>query len=484
MRFFKFKTLDELRAEVERLGLAEILKFDENLEFVFKPIEISGLKIGNRFAIHPMEGCDGTLDGRPDELTFRRWRRFGAGGVKLIWGEATAVVEEGRANPRQLLLNEKNLKFFAELVKTTREEHKKIWGDDSDLVIGIQLTHSGRWSYKKPMIAFHNPVVDKLTFVDKDKKITIDDSYPVVSDKYLEKLEDKFVECAKLAYEAGFQFIDIKQCHTYLLNELLAGKTRGGKYGGDFQNRTRFIRNVISKIKSELGDKILLASRINVFDCIPFVKGEDGIGRPVEYPVPYLFGFGVNENDPLKPDLTEPIKLVELLSSLGVKMINISMGSPYYNPHIGRPFETPPFDGYIQPEHPLIGVARHFKLTAEIKKAIDSFNKSEGEILVVGTGYSYLREYFIYAGEANLKENKVSIVGVGRGALAYPDFISDLKKYSKLNPSKVCITISHCTNLMRSKHNELGQFPTGCVPRDRVYAEIFRVARERWKTLM
>ncbi len=479
MKFFKFKTLEELIAEVEKLGLGEILKFDENLALIFQPIEIGRLKIGNRFAIHPMEGCDGTLDGKPDELTFRRWERFGAGGAKLIWGEATAVVEEGRANPRQLLLNERNFKLFAELVEKTRQAHKKVWGDDSDLVIGIQLTHSGRWSYKKPIIAFHNPVVDKLTFVDKDKKISIDESYPVASDDYLEKLEDEFVKCAKLAYEAGFQFVDIKQCHTYLLNELLAGKIRDGKYGGDFQNRTRFIRNVITKIKSELGEKIFIASRINVFDCIPFVKGDDGVGKPVEYPLPYLFGFGVNENNPLEPDLTEPVKLVEMLCSLGVKIINISMGSPYYNPHIGRPFETPPIDGYIQPEHPLIGVARHFKLTAEIKRAVDSLNNLIDKVLVVGTGYSYLREFFVYAGEANLKENKVSIVGVGRGALAYPDFVYDLKNYGRLNSSKVCITISHCTNLMRSKHNELGQFPTGCVPRDRVYAEIFKVAREK-----
>ncbi len=472
MRFFKFKTIEEIKAEVQRLGLDEFIKFEDKLETVFKPVRFGKLTIGNRFAIHPMEGCDGTLEGKPDELTFRRWERFGASGAKLIWGEATAVVEEGRANPRQLLLNERNLSVFSNLVQKTRKAHREIWGDDSDLVIGIQLTHSGRWSYKKPIIAFHNPVVDKLTYIDKSRRVTIDENYPVAPDDYLERLEDEFVKCAKLAFEAGFQFVDIKQCHTYLLNELLAGKTRIGKYGGDFQNRTRFIRNVISKIKSELGDKIEIASRINVFDCIPFVKDTDGVGKPVSCPVPYLYGFGVKEENPLEPDLTEPIQLVKMLASMGIKLINISMGSPYYNPHIGRPFETPPIDGYVQPEHPLIGVARHFKLTSKIKNAVND------EVIIVGTGYSYLREFFIYAAEANIKDGRVSIVGIGRGALAYPDFLLDLKKYGKLNSSKVCITVSHCTNLMRSKHNELGQFPTGCVPRDKVYAEIFKIARE------
>lgn len=468
MRFFNFKKLDDLKFEVKHLKLDDVIKFEEKLSKVFEPLKFDELKIGNRFAVHPMEGCDGTLDGKPDELTFRRWERFGAGGAKLIWGEATAVVEEGRANPRQLFLNEKNLKYFAELVKKTRDAHKKIWGDDSDLIIGIQLTHSGRWSYQKPFIVFHNPVVDKLTFIDRKRRTTIPSEYPTVSDDYLEKLEDQFVKCAKLAYEAGFQFVDIKQCHTYLLNELLAGKTRSGRYGGDFSNRTRFIKNVVEKIKSEIGNRIKIASRINVFDCLPFIKDDTGVGKPVEYPIPYVYAFGVNEENPLEPDLTEPIKLVKLLYSLGVKLFNISMGSPYYNPHIGRPYETPPWDGYIQPEHPLVGVARHFKLTAEIKKNLQE------DAIVIGTGYSYLRHFLVYAGEANLKEGKVSMIGLGRSALAYPDFFIDLKKNGMLNPSKVCITISHCTNLMRSKHNELGQFPTGCVPRDTVYAKIFK----------
>lgn len=270
MKFFNFKRLEDLKLKVKNLNIDNLIKFEEQINKVFEPIVFDDLKIGNRFAIHPMEGCDGTLDGRPDELTYRRWEKFGSGGAKLIWGEATAVVDEGRANPRQLLLNERNLKYFADLVERTKQAHKKIWGDDSDLVIGIQLTHSGRWSYQRPLIAFHNPVVDKFTFVDKRRKITIDDNYPVVTDDYLEKIEDEFVKCAKLAYKAGFQFVDIKQCHTYLLNELLAGETRKGKYGGDFSNRTRFVKNVIEKIKSELGNKIKIASRINVFDCIPF----------------------------------------------------------------------------------------------------------------------------------------------------------------------------------------------------------------------
>ncbi|MFQ6044647.1 MAG: NADH:flavin oxidoreductase, partial [Candidatus Poribacteria bacterium] len=259
----------------------------------------------------------------------------------------------------------------------------------------------------------------------------------------------------------------IKQCHTYLLSELLAAKTREGRYGGSFENRTRFVRNVIGKIKNELGDKLMLATRINVYDGLPYRKNEaTNIGVPRPYPIPYPYAFGVNEMDPLQVDLTEPMMLVKLLRDLGVKMVNISMGSPYFNPHIIRPFERPPIDGYESPEHPLIGVDRHFRATGEIQRAFP-------DLVIVGTGYTWLRQYLLYAAEANARDKKVSIAAVGRGAIAYPDYAKDGLTAGKLDPKKVCLTVSFCTALMRAKNNELGQFPTGCVPRDKVYVPIY-----------
>src|SRR5437899_738960 len=220
--------LEQLRAECEQL--------------------IQTLRVGNRLCIQPMEGCDGTLDGRPDELTLRRYRRFGAGGAKLIWGEATAVIEEGRANPRQLLINEQTAPDLERMLRECRQAHRQAFGSDDDLVVGLQLTHSGRYSYRRPLIAFHDPLLDPRTIVDKASGKTVDSDYPLLDDDYLKRLADQYVAAAQLAHQIGFQFVDIKQCHRYILSELLAAKTRPGPYGRSVENRIRLARDIIGRI--------------------------------------------------------------------------------------------------------------------------------------------------------------------------------------------------------------------------------------------
>ncbi len=463
---FSYKTLEDLKRAVGALGVD--VTFEEKLEAISRPVVIGERKIGNSLAVHPMEGCDGMLDGRPDELTYRRWERFGEGGAKLIWGEATAIVPEGRANPRQLMLNDGTMGDMERLLKGTRAKHREAFGGDSDLMVGIQLTHSGRYSHPRPLIAYHHPQVDRVTYADKSRGILVTEDYPVVSDDYLEKLEDSYAVAVAIAAEIGFDFVDIKQCHTYLLNEILGARTRPGKYGGSFENRTRFIRNVLAKIKDKVGDRIIVGSRINAFDGIPFLEDpETGIGKPMEYETPYRYSFGVDQYNPLREDLTEVIQFVRLLVESGVQLLNISLGSPYYNMHIGRPFERPPVDGYQAPEHPLIGVERHFRLTGQIQEAFPN-------LPIVGTGYSWLQKFFINAAESNLRRGRVKIVGVGRGAIAYPTYARDVLNGVDLKSSKVCYGVSFCTDLMRSKNNELGQFPTGCVPRDPVYTKIYK----------
>ncbi len=494
---FKYNTLDEIAEDCARRSLG--IRFQENIEPLYQPIEIAGRKIGNRLAVHPMEGSDATDDGKPGELTFHRWGRFATGGAKLIWGEAAAVVPEGRSNPRQLALFEENAKEFAQLVKQTRRAHRDKFGTDSDLLVGIQLTHAGRHCFRNPTIAFHSPVHDRFSFLDKSSGIPLPDDYPVATDDYLERLEDRFVEAARLARNAGFDFVDIKQCHSYLLNELLAARSRPGKYGGSFDNRTRFIRNVVRKIKEANGDDMLIACRMNVFDGVPFTKNlQTGRGVSISFDTPYVFGWGVNAANPVEPDLSEPKRLIELLYGLGVRLFSVSCGSPYWSPHLVRPFTSPVKGGYSTPEHPLLGVERMFRLTAEVQEAFPTEKVSHGcpakgtvpeaehlqheswdtpAVPVVGAGYSWLRQFLLNAAAANVMEGKVSIVGAGRASLAYPDFVDDGHRDGKMNPSRVCLADSMCSNMLRGMGKDDRKIPAGCAVRDSIYKDLYKFVK-------
>lgn len=455
MPFFHYRTLDELTEEVQRLGVEEHIRFADTVQELLRPVRVDGRELWNAFGYHPMEGCDGTPNGRPSALTWRRYERFAAGGGALLWFEATAVLPEGRANPRQLCLTEKTAKDFEALLQKVRQVHKEVFGEER-ILCGIQLTHSGRYCFEHPVIAYHDPALDKRRGIPSD--------YPVIGDDELDALQDAFVSAALLAWKIGFDFVDIKQCHRYLLNELLAAKTRKGKYGGSLENRTRFAREVILRLREETRGELFIASRLNAYDGPAF----DERGKPMEYPKPFLYGFGCDEREPLQMDLTEPILWAREMAELGVRLINVTMGNPYANPHIGRPFDKPPIDGYEPPEHPLVGVARHFAVTAALKQTVGE------KALVVGTGYSFLRQFLALAGEANKRAGKVDIVAVGRGAIAYPDYVRDLLEKGTLQVNKVCLAVSFCTTLMRTKAHPLGQAPTGCVPRDPIYAKLYQ----------
>jgi 2,4-dienoyl-CoA reductase-like NADH-dependent reductase (Old Yellow Enzyme family) len=467
-RYFKYKSRPALLDDARRLGLE--LSLDEDLSPLQATISVGRRLVGNRLAIQPMEGCDGNLDGTPGELTLRRYRRFGAGGAKLIWGEACAVVPEGRANPRQLVISNSTAAALEQLLTTCRQAHRQSCGSDDDLLIGLQLTHSGRYSFARPLLAQHDPLLDPRTIVNKTTGETATAGYPLLSDDMLDGLIEEYQAAAALAYRIGFDFVDLKQCHRYLLNELLAARTRPGKYGGSFENRTRFIRELVRRIRQNHPDEII-ATRINVYDGIPYVKGGDGIGVPVPFHRPVLSSWGTCLDDPFEPDLTEPIALAGMLREDGVQLINVSLGNPYASPHLIRPFEYAPPDGYETPEHPLIGVARHFRLTAEIRRAYP-------ELSVVGSGYSWLQAFALQAGAANVREGKTSLAGIGRGALAQPDMGLRMLRGESLDNKRLCRTFSYCTALMRSKHNDVGQFPTGCPPFDKeVYGPVWDEAR-------
>ena len=457
-RFFKYKSIAELEAENARLGIA--LRFSNDLAPLFQPLTIGTRTVGNRWCVHPMEGCDGELDGRPGELTFRRYRRFGDGGAKMIWGEACAVTDEARANPRQILLNESTKADFARLVAECRAAHRAANGDDSDLLIGLQLTHSGRYSYRRPLIATHDPLLVGRY------KVTTDT--PLLGDDELKRLVDDYVAAAKHAVEVGFDFLDVKQCHRYLLNELLGARNRPGPYGGNLENRTRLPREIFQAIRAAVPSYIILATRLNVFDGIPFTDA----GEPVPHSLPLLNGWGMSEFDPLTPDLAEPLAWVAEMRTLGVQLVNVTMGNPYAQPHFGRPFETPPPDSYESPEHPLIGVNRHFHATELVQR-------SQPDLAVVGTGYSYLQDFLPQAAAANVSDNRVSLVGVGRASLSQPDWVRQLREQGTLDRKRTCRTFSYCTALMRAKDHPLGQFPTGCPPFDKeAYGNVWKEVQE------
>lgn len=461
-RFFKYKSVADLAADNARLGLD--LRFSDDLAPLFTPLSIGPRTAGNRWCIHPMEGCDGEPDGRPGELTFRRYVRFGAGGAKVIWGEACAVTDDGRMNPRQIWLNDATLGDFTKMVADCRAAHRAANGDDSDLLFGLQLTHSGRYSYRRPLVACPDPLLVGRY------KVTADT--PLMTDDDLARLVDDYVTAAKLAVRAGFDFLDVKQCHRYLLSELLGARNRPGRYGGSYENRTRLAREIFQAVKAAVPANVVLATRMNGFDGVPFHKTENGDGAPDAFTTPVVNGWGLNPDDPLTPDLTEVVRWTREMRDIGVSLVNVALGNPYAQPHFGRPFEYPPPDGYESPEHPLVGVDRHFQIAGAIQAANPG-------LAVVGTGYSYLQEFLPQAGAANVRDGRISLVGVGRASLAQPDWVRQLLDHGRLDRKRVCRTFSYCTALMRAKDHPLGQYPTGCPPFDKeAYGDVWKEVQQ------
>ena len=428
-----------------------------------RPLSFNGVTIGNRFAIHPMEGWDGTPDGRPTELTIRRWRNFGRSGAKLIWGgEAVAVVHQGRANPNQLLINENTRDALAQLREALIDEHRQAVGSTDGLLIGLQLTHSGRYSQPnvkgrpEPRILYHHPFLDK--------RVGLNANDAVLTDGDIRAIIESFHRAARIAQEIGFDFVDVKHCHGYLGHEFLSAHTREGDYGGNFANRTRFLREVVEGVRSS-APGLEIGVRLSAFDLVPFrpdpersAPGKPGPGVPESFEelLPYRWGFGVNVESPVEPDFTEAVQFLSLLSDLGIRLVNISAGSPYYNPHVQRPTLFPPSDGYLPPEDPLVGVARQMDATRVLKLQFP-------DLLIVGTAYTYLQDFLPNVAQAAVREGWADIVGLGRMVLAYPELPLHVLAGRTLDRKRLCRTFSDCTTAPRNG------LPSGCYPLDAYY---------------
>jgi 2,4-dienoyl-CoA reductase-like NADH-dependent reductase (Old Yellow Enzyme family) len=417
---FRFRSVKELLDKAEELGFP--LPFSDDLTPLTETVSFDTFTVSNRMVVQPMEGYDSDNDGSPSDLTRRRYLRYAAGGSGIIWYEAVSVSPDGRSNPHQLWLNEKNRDRFAFL---NEEAGKKAHKSGFDPLLIIQLTHSGRYSNPdgkpSPKAASLNPVLDRVT-------------PHILTDDDLKRIQDQYVAGAKLAVRSGFNGIDIKACHGYLVAELLASKHRENSiFGGeDPAKRFRFLIETIERLKDELKG-VIVTTRLNITDL-------------------YIGGFGVDEEG--QPDFTESLLLVEELEKHGVRLINLSMGSPYFNPHITRPYDNPVPGQKVPGEHPLEGVMR-------LITGVSLFQKRFSEVAFIGSGYSWLRHFAPNVGAAVINSKNAAFIGFGRNSFAYPSMPSDILKNGNPDPSKFCITCSGCTRLIRSFR------PGGCVIRDR-----------------
>ena len=473
------KTVADFRNHVASLGLNLPCEdtiasgADSPLTQPIPDLTVNGKRIGNRWAIHPMEGWDATTTGGATDEVRRRWQRFGESGAKVIYGgEAMAVRPDGRANPNQLIIMDDNKRDLAEIREILVSAHRERHGTVDDLVIGFQLTHSGRFckptdkKRMEPRVAFRHPILDRKFNVTSDAQ--------VFTDAEIEELIQCYIRAAKIAHDVGADFVDIKHCHGYLLHEFLGAHTRPGKFGGSFENRTRILRDIIAGIRAS-GNPIDIGVRLSAFDFVPFKPdparaepGKLGPGVPEDFShcLPYRYGFGVNAGNPVEYDLAETFQFAELCAQLGVKILNLSAGSPYYNPHIQRPAAYPPSDGY-QPAHdPLIDVARQIGVVRLVKERLNHLRITNHELrapVLIGTAYSYLQEYLPHVAQYAVRHGWTDMVGLGRMVLSYPEMLADATTKGALTPKLICRTFSDCTTAPRNG------IISGCYPLDDHY---------------
>lgn len=422
---FHYKNLEEVKEKAAELHL--YLPFAEDTKILASPLKVRNMVFPNRMGIAPMEGADSLSDGSPSEYTSRRYINEAIGGSAIIWFEAISIVEEGRSSKTQLLLTRENLENYKELTHKVKEAGIKANGYAPYLI--MQANHSGRYSnpdnQPKPMIAYRHPELEQYRAAD--------DSC-IVTDDYLKGLEEKFGEAAKLAKEAGFDAVDIKSCHGYLLAELSSAYNRPGMYGGSYENRTRLLKNGILAAKVYEDENFMVTSRLGIYDG---------------YAYPY--GFGVRKESGFTPDFAEPIRLVkELHEKYGLDLINLTMGNPYATTHVTRPFDA----GKYEPEeHPFVGIDRMIQGIGTVKKAVP-------EMMILASAPTYLRQYADLFTAGAIEEGLCDGMLFGRMSFADPDFANEIIKNGRIDSHRICLTCGKCGDLIRAHK------PTGCVIRD------------------
>jgi 2,4-dienoyl-CoA reductase (NADPH2) len=433
-----WKRIHDLRAlQTECAEKKVSIPFNTGFDILYDKVALGPSISPNRFVALPMEGCDSLDDGSPGEITIRKYERISAGGSGIIWIEAVAVCDEGRSSPKTLWLHERNVEHFAQL--TSRMRATALKSCNHNPVIIMQFTHAGRYckphGTPQPLISHHDPVLDEFQKLDR--------TLTPVSDEYLDGLQDRYCATAALAARAGFDGVDVKCCHGYLLSGLLSAKNRPGKYGGPYENRTRFVRECVEKIKNAF-PSLLVAVRMGIYD---------GIAE----------GWGVSDDSQSSPDLTEPVRFADELGKTGVSLLGITLGNPRFDPHFGRPAQNYQNKSSSK-EHPLVGIERCISLTGQIQTAVKS-------VPVVVSGLGWLRELLPFVAAGIVEKGLAQCIGQGRGSLAYPDTVRDLQEHGALQPGKCCETCSLCSSLM------VYGGPSGCPVRDTMYAPVLKQYR-------
>lgn len=385
---------------------------------------INGKRIANRVVFQPMEGCDCNLDGSPSELTVRKYIKFAKSRAGIIWFEANGVCSDGLTGPRQMMLTEENADSFARLICDIKSEAVRLGADEPKLI--LQLTHSGRQSVK-PITMYKNATYEAIGRTGE-----------IASDEYLDALPYFYERSARLAERVGFDGIDVKACHGYLLSEAFSAYKREGKYGGSYENRARLYKSCFQAAKSAISSSIFLGARLGLCDMVA-----------------YPDGFGTDADG--RENFTESVRLVSELYSEGLEILNFTIGNPYYNPHINRPYKK---GAYEPPEEPEEGLLRFLRASRAVKASVP-------DLTVVMSGLSYYGKEMIRAANDMIKEGACDLAGYGRATLAYPEFYSDYLS-GGLNERKLCLLCSKCTELMRAKA------VSGCAVRDEYYRELYK----------
>lgn len=416
-RKFHYGTLEEMVREAEELNVR--LPLSDHPDTVLgSPIRLGGETVGNRFVAQPIEGFDSEADGAPSERSIERYCRLVRGGFRMLWLESVSVDEQGRSNPLQLWIRPENVERFAEMVRRIRSQT----GDKVYIV--IQLTHSGRNSNPggnpRSVCAFSNPCIPR------------DNEY-ILPDGQIPEIEEDYVTACRLAKQAGFDAVDIRTCHGYLLNEFLSAYNRPGRYGGSFENRIRFLLETVDKVRSSVD--IPVGVRLNMYDGLP-----------------YPYGWGADPENPLKENPEEPLRLVKLLYDRGIRLLNITSGIGAYSPFVIRPYDR---GGKEPTEHPLVGENRMLTLAKRVKELAP-------EAVVIASAFTWMREYGPVVGAGGIEQGWFDMAGFGRQSIAYPEMVRDVLEKGGLCREKCCITCCGCTNLIKKSGKMLR-----CIIKDR-----------------